>query len=106
MRKHMRKHTLTGKMDAQVGMSNSHTMEINWEFSEEPAQRDYAKYVAGESLVHMVKEDLAARRIAVECCRDIIHYIGDHDPDTRHRLESVLEVEGERAGESANHFKL
>ena len=102
----MRKHTLTGKRDAQAEMPSSHTMEINWEFCEEPAHRGHVKYVAGESLVHMVKEDLAARRIAVECCRDIMHYIGDHDPDTRHRLESVLEVEGERAGESANHFKL
>lgn len=103
----MRKHTLTGKRDAQAGTPNSQAMEVNWEFSDELVHSDYAaKYVAGESLVHMVKEDLASQRIAVECCRDIIHYLGDQDPDTRHMLEGVLEVEGERAGESANHFKL
>ncbi len=102
----MRKRSLTGKRDTQAGTPNSHVMEINWEFSNEPAQCDYAKYVAGESLVHMVQEDLASQRIVVECCRDIIHYLGDQDPDTRHMLEGILEVEGERAGESANHFKL
>ena len=98
---------LTSKGDAPVDIPTSPVMEINWEFCDEKtAHSDYAKYVAGESLVHMVKEDLSTHRIAVECCRDIIQYLGDQDPDTRHMLESVLEVEGERAGESANHFKL
>jgi len=99
---------LTGsKRDGQVDIQTSPVMEINWEFGDEKTDHsDYAKYVAGESLVHMVKEDLSTHRIAVECCRDIIQYLGDQDPDTRQMLESILEVEGERAGESANHFKL
>ena len=102
----MRKHMSVGTQDAQIPISNNRPRELNWEFCDEPVPSDYAKYVAGESLVHMVKEDLATHRIAVDCCREIIQYLGDQDPDTRHGLEGILEVEGERAGELGNHFKL
>lgn len=103
----MRNYTLTtDKRKAQARTPSSEARENNWEFCDGPAPGDDAKYVAGVSLVHMVKEDLATHRIAVECCRNIIQYLRDQDPETRHMLESVLKVQGERAGETANYFKL
>lgn len=99
------KHISTGKTAAQTGTQNGgHLMESGWVYvGDELASRD-AKYVEGESLVDMVKEDLAAQRIAVDCCRDIIQYMGGHDPVTRRKLEDVLVTEGERAGESAKRL--
>ncbi len=53
----------------------------------------------------MLKEYLAAQRIELGCCRDIVQYLRDHDPDTRRMLEDVLSAEGECTGESANRLK-
>lgn len=104
----MQKHPFTGKMDAQTGSLNvAHPIETDWIFVRDGhANHDYAKYVEGVSLVNMVREDLAAQRIDLGCCRDIIQYLGDHDPDTRRMLEGVLAMEGERAGEPANRLKV
>jgi hypothetical protein len=50
-------------------------------------QRSHAEYVEGDSLVSMIKEDLAAERIAIDSYRDIIQYLGDQDPTTRRMME-------------------
>lgn len=66
------------------------------------AKRSHAEYVQGESLVEMVHEDLIASRISVDDCRDIIQYLRDQDAPTRHGLEDILAIKGERAGDVAN----
>lgn len=64
--------------------------------------RSHAEYVAGESLVGMIKEDLVAERIAIDSYRDIIQYLGTQDSTTRRMLESILAVEEEHADELAD----
>jgi bacterioferritin len=59
--------------------------------------RSHAEYVAGESLVGMIKEDLVAERIAIDSYRDIIRYLGTQDSTTKRMLESILAVEEEHA---------
>jgi len=66
------------------------------------AERNHAEYVEGESLVEMVQEDLMARRISIDGCRDIIHYLRDQDAQTSHRLERILAEKGQRASDAAN----
>ncbi len=62
----------------------------------------HAEYVEGEPLVEMVRQDLLARRISIDACRDIIQYFRDQDAPTRHRLEGILALKGQRAGDAAN----
>ena len=66
------------------------------------AERNHAEYVEGESLVEMVQDDLMARRISIDGCRDIIHYLRDQDAQTSHRLERILAEKGQRASDAAN----
>ncbi len=66
------------------------------------SKRSHAEYVAAESLVDMIKEDLVAERIAIDSYREIIKYLGDQDPTTRRMLESILAVEEEHADELAD----
>ena len=66
------------------------------------AERNHAEYVEGESLVEMVQEDLMARRISIDGCRDIIHSLRDQDTQTTHRLERILAEKGQRASDAAN----
>jgi len=66
------------------------------------AERNHAEYVEGESLVEMVQKDLMARRISIDGCRDIIHYLRDQDAQTSHRLERILAEKGQRASDAAN----
>lgn len=66
------------------------------------AERNQAEYVEGESLVEMVQKDLMARRISIDGCRDIIHYLRDQDAQTSHRLERILAEKGQRASDAAN----
>lgn len=56
----------------------------------------------GELLVEMVNADLIAKRISIDGCRDIIHYLRDHDEPTCHRLEGILAFKGQRAGDGPN----
>ena len=46
-----------------------------------------AQYVAGKTLVDMIREDLVAERIAIDSYRDAIRYLEGHDPTTRRMLE-------------------
>jgi bacterioferritin len=66
------------------------------------AERNHAEYVEGESLVEMVQDDLMARRISIDGCRDIIHYLREQDAQTSHRLERILAEKGQRASDAAN----
>jgi bacterioferritin len=64
--------------------------------------RSHAEYVAGKTLVGMIKEDLVAERIAIDSYRGMIEYIGDQDPTTSELLKGVLAVEEEHADELAD----
>lgn len=61
------------------------------------ATRSHAEYVEGDSLASMIKEDLIAERIAIESYREMIAYLGEHDPTTRRMLEEILAGEEEHA---------
>ena len=60
-------------------------------------ERSHAEYVAVDSLVGMLRENLVAERIAIESYTEMINYIGDNDPTTRRLLEEILAVEEEHA---------
>lgn len=64
--------------------------------------RSHAEYVAGATLLDMIKEDLIAERIAIDSYRGIIRYLGDKDPTTRRLLEEILAVEEKHADEMAD----
>lgn len=66
------------------------------------AGRSHAEYVAGNSLVDMIREDLVAERIAIDSYRDAIRYLGGDDPTTRRMLEGILAVEEEHADDLAD----
>lgn len=61
--------------------------------------RSHAEYVAGGSLLGMIKEDLVAERIAIDSYRDLIQYLGTQDSTTRRMLETILAVEEQHADE-------
>jgi len=66
--------------------------------------RSHAEYVEGTNLRSMVKEDLIAERIAIECYSEMVRYIGDSDPTTRRMLEGILASEEKHAEDLANLF--
>jgi bacterioferritin len=61
------------------------------------ATRSHAEYVAGTTLLEMIKEDLVAERVAIDSYGDMIRYIGGDDITTRRMLEGILAVEEEHA---------
>ena len=66
------------------------------------ATRSHAEYVEGDTLVEMIKEDLVAERIAIDSYREIINYLGDHDPTSRRMMEEILAMEEEHADDLVN----
>ena len=50
----------------------------------------------------MIKEDLVTERIAIDNYREMIQYLGDHDPTTSQMLKGILAVEEEHADELAD----
>jgi bacterioferritin len=64
--------------------------------------RSYSEYVAGVSLMGMIREDLAAERIEVDSYSEMIRCIADSDPTTRTMLERILATEEEHAECLAN----
>jgi len=64
--------------------------------------RSHAEYVAGNSLVEMIKEDLVAERIAIDSYREMIQYLGNQDPTTSQMLKAILAVEEKHADELAD----
>lgn len=67
------------------------------------AMRNHAEFTDGDVLVRMIREDLIAKRITVDGCRDIIHYLCVQDAPTCRRLAGILAVNGQRATDVANH---
>ena len=65
------------------------------------ATRSHAEYVEGDGLIDMIKEDLVAERIAIDSYREMIVYLGNHDPTTRRMLEGILAMEEEHADDLA-----
>ncbi|MCB1747253.1 MAG: bacterioferritin [Gammaproteobacteria bacterium] len=61
------------------------------------AERSHAEYVAGDTLVDMIKEDLVAERIAIDSYREAVAWLGNEDPTTRRLLEDILATEEEHA---------
>lgn len=61
--------------------------------------RSHAEYVAGTSLVDMIKEDLVAERVAIDSYRELIAYLAHQDPTTSQMLKGILAVEEEHANE-------
>jgi bacterioferritin len=59
--------------------------------------RSHSEYVEGNSLSDMISENLVAERIAIDSYREMIQYLGSHDPTTRRMLEEILAVEEEHA---------
>jgi len=64
--------------------------------------RSHAEYVEGDTLNAMIKEDLIAERIAIESYREMIAYLGEHDPTTQQMLKEILAVEEEHADDLAS----
>ena len=64
--------------------------------------RSHSEYVAGETLVDMIKEDLVAERIAVDSYSEIVRYLADNDPTTRRMMEEILASEEEHADDLKN----
>lgn len=64
--------------------------------------RSHAEYIAGNSLLDMIKENLVAERIAIDSYRDLIGYLGNNDPTTSQLLKDILAVEEEHADELAD----
>ena len=64
--------------------------------------RSHSEYVAGETLVEMIQEDLIAERIAIDSYRGMIEYLGSDDPTTRRMLEGILAMEEEHADDLAS----
>ena len=63
--------------------------------------RSHSEYVEGGSLVDMIQENLVAERIAIDSYGEMIRYIGDDDPTTRHMLVGILAVDEEHANDLA-----
>lgn len=66
------------------------------------ASRSHAEYIAGNSLLEMIEEDLVAERIAIDSYREMIQYLGDQDTTTSDMLKAILAVEEQHADELAD----
>ena len=65
-------------------------------------QRSHAQYVEGVNLREMIVENLVAERIAIDSYREIVQYLGEHDPTTRRIFEDILAQEEEHADDMAS----
>ena len=63
--------------------------------------RSHAEYRECDDLEDMIREDLAAERVAVATYSEIIRWLGDDDPTTRRMMEELLAKEEEHADELA-----
>lgn len=63
------------------------------------SERSLAQYAAAHTLVEMVRENLAAARVAIDCYRAQIDQLGDSDRITRRMLEGILGVQEAHADE-------
>jgi bacterioferritin len=67
--------------------------------------RSHSEYVAGDSLVEMITEDLVAERIAIDSYREMVTYVGTDDSTTCNLLEGILAQEEEHAEDLASLLK-
>ena len=70
--------------------------------NQDSARRNRAEYTDGDLPVSLIREDSIARRISIDDCRDIIHFLRVHDAPTCRRLEGILAENGQRATDTAN----
>jgi bacterioferritin len=85
---------------AHMDMAAERIVQLGGEPNLDPSglpERSHTEYVPGTTLVEMVKEDLVAERIVIQTYREMIRWIGDNDPTTRHMLEQILAQEEEHA---------
>ena len=66
------------------------------------SRRSHAEYVAGKTLVDMIRENLVAERIAIDSYRELIAFLGAQDPTTAQMLKGILAVEEKHADELAD----
>ncbi len=64
--------------------------------------RSHVKFVAANSLVEMIRENLIAERVAIDSYRDLIQYLGNDDPTTSRMLKEILAMEESHADELAD----
>jgi bacterioferritin len=62
-------------------------------------ERSHTPYVAVDSVIEMLREDLAAARTAIDCYRGLIDHVGEQDPTSRRMLAGILGVEEAHADE-------
>jgi bacterioferritin len=62
-------------------------------------ERSHAEYDQSSDLKSMIRANLVAERVAIECYSQLIHLIGDKDSTTRRLLESILSDEQDHAEE-------
>jgi len=67
-------------------------------------KQSQAEYMEGASLANMINDDLAAGRISIDGCREIIHYLRDQGSLARHPLEDILTFKGQRASDAVNRL--
>ena len=63
--------------------------------------RSHAEYRETTDLEDMIREDLAAERVAIATYSEIIRWLGEDDPTTRRMMEEILAKEEEHADELA-----
>lgn len=61
--------------------------------------RSHLHYVSAASTIEMVRENLAAKRLAIDSYEAFLQYLGEDDPITRRMLESIVGVEQAHADE-------
>ncbi|WP_269533901.1 bacterioferritin [Chitinimonas sp. BJYL2] len=61
--------------------------------------RSHAEYDEAITVQAMIMANLIAERIAIEAYRQMIQFIGDTDPTTRHMLVGIMAMEEEHADE-------
>ncbi|GAB3121045.1 ferritin-like domain-containing protein [Bordetella tumbae] len=63
-----------------------------------------SEYVEGVTLTDMLNENLATERIAVAGYREMVDYLGEKDPVTRHLLEDIMAMEAAQVHELAQQL--
>lgn len=66
------------------------------------ATRSHAEYKDVTELEDMIREDLAAERVAIATYSEIIRWLGNDDPTTRRMMEEILAKEEEHADDLSN----
>jgi bacterioferritin len=79
-------------------------VELNGEPDLNPrglTERSHAEYTVGDTLESMIREDLVAKRIAIDSYRQMLSCLGSRDPATRRLMEEILASEEAHAQDLA-----